>query len=740
MTATAGVGTDLATLDRVQQRVLWLATAIVHHANRVRPNRSGVKVGGHQASSASMVSLMTALWFAHLEAPDRVSVKPHASPVLHAINYLLGRLDRSYLTTLRQFGGLQSYPSRTKDPDPVDYSTGSVGLGATAPIWGALAHRYVAGHFDVPRGGRQIALIGDAELDEGACWEAIADPMVSKLGEVTWVVDLNRQSLDRVVPDIAAGRLASMFEAAGWHCVMVKYGARLARWPSLRARIDAMPNEEYQRLLRADAHELRERLEVDTGGLDDHELLATFRDLGGHDLNALIDAYRQTDAVRDRPSVVFAYTIKGWRLPTEGHPANHSALLSDAQFAELAQQLGTDPEDPWAVFADGTREAEVCAATGRRLRRDPVESVPPPGIPESLGREHRGSESTQQAFGRFWVDLEREAPAVAARAVTVSPDVGTSTNLGGWINKVGVFALGDRIDWFADDTDTLVRWRESDHGQHVELGIAEVNLVGLLGELGATWSRDGQPLLPVGTIYDPFVARALEPWSFGVYAGGQSILVGTPSGVTLGPEGGAHQSVTTPSIGIEQPGCVAWEPAFGRDFEWTFLHALSRLGRDDGTSAYFRLSTRPVDQALAGEARREDVLAGGYRLRPADGARVTIAVMGALVPEALEAAEEIDAEVVCITSADLLFRALQARSGLGEGDPSILERIFPVARPVVTVLDGHPHTLAFLGAVHGVRVACLGVRRFGQSGDIGELYEHHEIDTESIIGAALDLL
>ncbi len=167
-------------------------------------------------------------------------------------------------------------------------------------------------------------------------------------------------------------------------------------------------------------------------------------------------------------------------------------------------------------------------------------------MPADLGREHQGAASTQQAFGRFFVDLDREAPGVAARVVTVSPDVGTSTNLGGWINKQGIWTVGERIDWFADDTDTLVRWRESDHGRHIELGIAEVNLVGLLGELGATWRQDGQPLLPVGTIYDPFVARALEPWSFGIYAGGQSILVGTPSGVTLGPEGGAHQSVITP--------------------------------------------------------------------------------------------------------------------------------------------------------------------------------------------------
>src|SRR4051812_10485774 len=687
-----------------------------------------------------MVSLMTALYFAHLEAPDRVSVKPHASPVLHAINHLLGRLDAKYLTTLREYGGLQSYPSRTKDPDPVDYSTRSVGLGATAPIWGALAHRYVAGHFDVPRGGRQIALIGDAELDEGACWEAIADPMVARLGEVMWVVDLNRQSLDRVVPDIAAGRIAAMFEAAGWHTVMVKYGPRLQRHGALRERIDAMPNEEYQRLLRADARELRERLEVDVSDLDDGELLATFRDLGGHDLGALIDAYRQADAERGRPSVVFAYTLKGWMLPTEGHPANHSALLNPEQYAELAATLGADAQDPWARFADGGPEAELCRSTARRLdRSDAKFSVQPPDVPPDPGREHKGKESTQQAFGRFFVDLVREAPGVAERVVTVSPDVGTSTNLGGWINKAGIWSPGDRIDWFADDTDTLVRWRESDHGRHMELGIAEVNLVGLLGELGATWSRDGQPLLPVGTIYDPFVSRALEPWSFGIYAGGQSILVGTPSGVTLGPEGGAHQSVITPSIGIEQPGCVAWEPAFGQDFEWAFLHALSRLGREDGEAAYFRLSTRPIDQGLQ-NGSREEVLSGGYRLRPADEPAVVVAVMGALVPEAVEAADilraeaGVEAEVVCVTSADLLYRSFQARSGLGEGDPATLDRLFPHEAPVITLLDGHPHTLAFLGD------ACLGVQRFGQSGDLAELYEHHAIDAEAVVGAALDLM
>ena len=750
--------TDLETLQAIERRVLWLATAIVHYANRVRENRSGVKVGGHQASSASMVGLMTALWFSELRADDRVSVKPHASPALHAINYLLGRLEPRYLESLRAFGGLQSYPSRTKDPDPVDYSTGSVGIGATAPIWGAIARRYLDHHrFEAPPMGRQIALLGDAELDEGAVWEAIADPSVAKLGEVLWVVDLNRQSLDRVVPDIAFGRLAGMFEAAGWQCITVKYGRRLedlferAGGRELKRRIDEMPNEEYQRLLRAEPDELRERLPGRgrklaklVGELEDGELRAAFRDLGGHDLGKLIEAYRAVE--HDRPTVIFAYTIKGWSLPIEGHPENHSALLTKEQFAELGAQLGTDPDDPWAAFPSDSPEAELCAAAAAALARDEPVPREPPRVPPALGREHRGRESTQQAFGRFFVDLVHDAPEVAERVVTVSPDVASSTNLGGWINKAEIWSVGERRDWFADDRQTLVHWHETLSGRHIELGIAETNLVGLLGELGVTWSRYGQPLLPIGTIYDPFVGRALEPWSFGMYAGGQSILVGTPSGVSLAPEGGAHQSIVTPSIGIGQPGCTFWEPAFGQDLEWTLLHALSRLGRPDGESAYFRLSTRPIDQGLApAEHRRELALAGGYPLRRARARpRVTLVGMGAVIPEVLEAAAVLgdQTEAICVTSADLLFRAFRARAALGEDESSILDELLPAERaaPMVTVLDGAPNALAFLAAVNGVPLTPLGVTRFGQSGDLEDVYRHHGIDAETVVGAALDLL
>ncbi len=764
--------TALSTLEAVQERVLWLATSIIHHANRVRKTPSGVKVGGHQASSASVVSIMTALWFEYLRPSDRVSVKPHASPVLHAIEYLLGRLDRRYLTTLREMGGLQSYPSRQKDPVAADFSTGSVGIGATATIWSAIAHRYVAGHFDVPRGGRQIALLGDAELDEGACWEAIVDPVTPRLGEVLWIVDLNRQSLDRVVPEIAANRLISMFEAAGWHTVNVKYGRWLEQLferdggEALRRRIDAMDNEEYQRLLRADAAELRERLPGEGRGtralarliseLDDEELLRAIRDLGGHDLVKLRDAFAEADRVSDRPSVAFAYTIKAWRLQTQGHPANHSALLTVEQWERLAHELGADPVDPWATFEPGTPAHDLCEATARRLCREQTAPAPPPPVPKDLGRTHAGRESTQQAFGRFFVDLAHDAPDVARHVVTVSPDVASSTNLGGWINRVGVWQLGERIDWFADDPETLVRWRGSGHGQHVELGIAEGNLVGLLAELGLTWSRDGQPLFPIGTLYDPFVNRALEPWSFSLYAGAQSILVGTPSGVTLAPEGGAHQSIITPSVGVEQPRCVAWEPAFAQDLQWTLLHALSQLGRSDGSSAYFRLTTRPIDQRLARiptdpearERRRALALAGGYPVRiAAQAPAITVVAVGAVVPEAIEAVQElaeggIECDLVCLTSADLIFRALQARRGLGDGEAAILDQLFPPERaaPMVTVLDGHPHTLSFLSGVRCVPVAALGVADFGQSGDVADLYRYFGIDAGTIVGAALDLL
>ena len=759
------MNTDEGLLRQISQRVLWLSTAIVDAANRGRPNSSGVKVGGHQASSASMVDVMVALWFHSLQRDDRVSVKPHASPVLHAVNYLLGDLDPAYLPSLRAKGGLQSYPSRLKDPDTVDFSTGSVGIGATAALWAAMAHRYAASHFDsTPAAGRFVSLLGDAELDEGAIWEAVADPQVASLGELLWVVDLNRQSLDRVVPDIQIERLQGMFAAAGWEVVTLKWGRFVSEvfarpgGEELQRRLEEMPNEEYQRLLRVPSDEVADRLlagqdsaalrEV-VGSLDAGQLATAVRDLGGHDLGLLTETFDSVD--EHRPTVVFAYTIKGRGLATEGHPNNHSALLTEEQMRQLADQTGGDFDDPWALFPDDSPAAALCQERAASLRRTPVRATAPVAVPASLGHPHRKPVSTQAALGRLLADLVRDAPEAAARLVTCSPDVASSTNLGGWINKTGVWSVKERHDWFADDAERLLRWSERETGQHIELGIAEVNLVGLLGELGTTWSRWGERLIPVATLYDPFVARALEPWSYGIYAGGQSILVGTPSGVTLAPEGGAHQSITTPSIGLEQPGCVAWEPAFAQDLEWTFLHAMSQVGVPGGTSSYFRLSTRPLDPALARvpedeallERRRRQAVAGGYRLseHPADRDQVTLVGVGAMMPEVLAAADALAASgvtagVVCLTSPDLVFRSLQDR-----GAGTVVDELFPAhaPAPLVTVLDGHPHTLAFLAGVRGDRTRNLGVTQFGQSSSVADAYALHGIDTASIVDAALTL-
>ncbi|MEU8242984.1 pyruvate dehydrogenase [Actinoplanes missouriensis] len=759
---------DIGVLREIARRVLWLSASIVDAANAGRPNDSGVKVGGHQASSASMVDIMVALWFAELTADDRVSVKPHASPVLHAINYLLGDLDESYLPRLRDKGGLQSYPSRLKDPDTVDFSTGSVGIGATAALWAAMAHRYLASRFPGTRpGGRFVSLLGDAELDEGAIWEAVMDPAVARMGELLWVVDLNRQSLDRVVPDIQIAKLQGMFAAAGWQVVVLKWGRMISRLfelpggEALRARLEAMPNEEYQRMLRAAPAQTAERILADAPHLkpllddiDPAELAAAVRDLGGHDLELLVDTFRGVDP--DRPTVVFAYTVKGRGLPTEGHPNNHSALLTAGQMDALATASGMDRSAPWQPFDADDAAGRLCARRREALRREPVTPTAPVAVPAQLGHPYRKAISTQAALGRLLADLPRDAPEAAARVVTCSPDVASSTNLGGWINKTGVWSAEDRRDWFADDAERVLRWQENSTGQHIELGIAEVNLVSLLGELGATWSRWGERLIPIATLYDPFVSRALEPWSYGIYAGGQSILVGTPSGVTLAPEGGAHQSITTPSIGLEQPGCVAWEPAFAQDLEWCFLHAMSRVGVDGGTSAYFRLSTRPLDPALARvpddpalrERRRRQAVAGGYRISGSAADRVTLVGVGAIMPEVIAAAQAlaghgVDAGVICLTSPDLVFRSLQQRGSRDAGvGGDILGELLPAGRgtPLVTVLDGHPHTLAFLAAARGDRIRCLGVTEFGQSSSLADAYRLHGIDTSAIVDAALTLI
>lgn len=765
--------TDLAVLERIQQRVLWLAVRMVDHANRERP-AGEIKVGGHQASSASMVGIMTALWFGHLSGDDKVAVKPHASPVYHAIKYLTGELDRSYLTRLRELGGLQAYPSRTKDPDVADFSTGSVGLGVVAPLFAAATRRYVEAHFGprTDRPARFIALAGDAELDEGNIWEAIADPALAGLGNVMWVVDVNRQSLDRVVPDQKIKKLMELFDGAGWHVVEAKYGHRLQSaftepgGEALRAHIDAMSNEEYQSLFAVRGTELRDRFlrGADAsvvrllGELPDEEVAPLVQNLGGHDLGLLLESYRACDASPDRPSIVFAYTVKGWGLPIAGDPLNHAALLSAEQIESLRESTGLTVADEWDRFPDGSPEAQRCSAVGGSLNNLPVPPRPALPVPQSVGGPP-GSRpvSTQETFGRLLTRLA-EVPEVAARMVTTSPDVSVSTNLGGWINKMGVFAAAEQPDFLGEGR--MLRWRQAPAGRHVELGISEMNLFLLLHALGLGHDLHGEHLLPIGTVYDPFVCRGLDALVYALYNGSRFVVVGTPAGVTLAPEGGAHQSSITPSIGLELPGLTYAEPAYAQSLDWLLCDALRSLGDSEGTSTYLRLSTRPIDQAplaAAIERRgaddvRADVLAGGHRLCEPDASPdVVIAACGPVMPEVLEAAgllheEGVAALVLDLTSPDLLYRGWRrslrdaARRAVAPGaDHQLARLIEPAERslPIVTVHDAASHHLAWLGSVFGARVVPVGVDEFGQSGSIPELYATFDLLADQIVNAAL---
>jgi pyruvate dehydrogenase E1 component len=782
---------EMEVLDTIAERVHWLAIRMVDAANHDR-RTDGVKVGGHQASSASMVGIMTSLWFNLLEREDKVAVKPHAAPVYHAIKYLTGEIDRSWLPKLRAFGGLQAYPSRTKDPDVADFSTGSVGHGAVAPLFAAATRRYLASRFELGPPGRFISLIGDAELDEGNVWEAIADPALQGLGNVWWVVDLNRQSLDRVVPELRVRRLEQLFAASGWHVVEAKWGRRVEAFFAaeggevLRKRLDDMSNEEYQSIVTGPRGEVRARLLAGSAsalsrtiaGVGEGDLWDLVTDLGGHDQEVLAAAWAACDAEVDRPSVVFAYTMKGWRTPLAGQPLNHAALLASAQIDELREANGLTLETEWDRFDERSEAGRWCRTIGELLNNRPVEPRPRIAVPASVGGQPLSAVSTQEAFGRLLTSLARHEE-LASRVVTLSPDVSISTNLGGWINKVGVYRPEEAPDWFGESQ--RLRWHETPAGQHIELGISEMNLFGMLTQMGLAWEHHGEVLLPVGTLYDPFVCRGLDSLVYGTYNASRFIVVGTPSGATLAPEGGAHQSSVTASIGIELPGLSFAEPAYALALDWLFCDGLARLTLPEGDSLYLRLTTRPIDQApfeaalarLGKEPLREGVLAGGYRLvEPPDELRagsgaplVRLLASGAVMPEVVAAAELLAGEgvaatVIDVTSADRLYRSWQAelraasasarpadlagRTALGRllsgaaGIPTLCAGATePLDAPIVTVHDAASHALAWVGAAVGARTLPLGFDEFGQSGSVADLYGHLGFLSDQIATSAL---
>ena len=761
-------------LTQVEVRLRWLSSWTIHNANHLRESRDGLKVGGHQASCASMTAIMAALYFHALRPNDRVAVKPHAGPVLHAIHYLLGTQSLGQLQRFRGFGGAQSYPSRTKDKIPVDFSTGSVGLGVAVTAFASLVQDFLIGHGHLAEAdaGRMIALMGDAELDEGNIYECLIEGYKHDIRNCWWIVDYNRQSLDHTTADRMFRRFDDIFETCGWRVITLKYGklqkAAFAKSGGERLRewIDACSNADYAALTYQGGAAWRERLLADfgedsgaaalVGGYDDNALAALMTNLGGHDLESLVEAF---EAAQDsRPTLFIAYTIKGYGLPFAGHKDNHAGLMTPTQITGLRSALGIAEGEEWAPYAGlgdnaAARLRSFVESSPIATKRGDLaaERLVVPTLEVPAGDE----QSTQAAFGKVLLSLSKTGGPLVERIVTTSPDVTVSTNLGAWVNQRGLFRRQELKDVFAGaKIPSAQKWRGGEAGHHVELGIAEHNLFLMMAAAGLSGPLFGERLIPIGTVYDPFIARGLDVLNYACYQDARFLLVATPSGVTLGPEGGAHQSINTPLIGMGQPGLTAFEPAFADELaacmEWAFEH----MQADDGGSVYLRLTTRAITQVQRdNEDWRDGALKGGYWLRPpAEGAPLAIAFTGALAPEALAAWAMLKEDIpgvglLNVTSPGLLHKGWMARrasrwTGRPAEDAHVDALLAPLSDSagLVTVIDGSPSALSWLGAVRGQRVSPLGVERFGQTGDLQDLYGLHRLDADAIVDAAADLL
>ena len=772
-------------LSELEKKVLWLASWTIHNANHIRDNVDGLKVGGHQASSASLATIMTALYFDALRPQDRIAVKPHASPIFHAIQYLLGKQTREKLENFRGYKGAQSYPSRTKDIDDVDFSTGSVGLGVAQTLFSSLVQDYVHAHDwakDRPE-GRMIALIGDAELDEGNIFESILDGWKQGLRNCWWIVDYNRQSLDAVVREGLWERYEQLFRNFGWDVVIVKYGSlqqaafREPGGEKLRAWIDACPNQLYSALVFQGGAAWRKRLLDEIGDQgdvtalierrSDDELARLMNNLGGHDLPTLTEAFAKID--HDRPVCFICYTVKGFGLPMAGHKDNHAGLMTPSQMETFRTQNNVRPGHEWDAFEGVTLPAQTLQGFLDKVpfaQRKPQKPAPQLSIPETLPVAIQPSMSTQAGFGALMNEIGKAKDEFASRIVTTSPDVTVSTNLGAWVNRRGLFAHDTVADTFKNERiPSTFAWEFSPKGQHIELGIAETNLFILLSALGLSHAINGERLLPIGTLYDPFIARGLDALNYACYQDARFIVVATPSGITLAPEGGAHQSIAQPLIGMAQDGLASFEPAFVDELAVILRFGLDYIQKhgdgaasernwlrdETGGSIYLRLSTRPVEQPqreMTGDLR-QGIIDGAYWLRkPGPNAEVVVAYTGAIAPEAIEAVglmaeDRRDIGLLAVTSADRLNAGWTAAQRARERGlvhaRSHVERLLddvPAHAGIVTVLDGHPATLSWLGAVHGHRVRGLGVEHFGQTGSLPDLYRHYGIDANAIIAGA----
>ncbi len=855
--------------------------------HRADKEKGDPKVGGHPAASSSALHILGALHMYVKSGFDHMAVKPHASPADHSYNYLLNLFlehDHSKMNAekaeqamhgLRAFSKnsdepvFQSYHSAFDSDHHNFFPSGTVGIPPVNAGYLALAYRYAAEHgYEVPKNAHFWALIGDSEFREGSLYEAMPDFAERELGNLTWIVDYNRQSLDghritnkKIMDGTDDHRIERTATANGWHVVQVRHG-------SLRKKLFKQKNGDlYQKflendiedfelqalLLVKDPKELRkailkyqptgksQQLKTFLSDISDTDLYKSFRDLGGHDLESLIVAMEETKNIKDKPSLIVAHTVKGWGLKNAAAPGNHSSLPSEEEVTALREGQKIAADQLFQQFDPKSHEGQYLKDRGASLYNDMLaqyklkdknkaqflKTFSEAGdFPKSLDINFKMANypHTQWMLGQLTAKLTRIANTdnkqlkptqkeLAASElvlkipsellVSMAPDVGTSTNLNPAMDGK-VFSANKTEDFeiemhVKDSKMPDLVPGEDNSDRFLRFEIAEGNVTSCMGSFGQMRDLLGIPIMPLMTVYDFFVKRAHDQFFYNLYWKSSFILVGTPAGVTLSPEGAQHGWKSDFQI----PNQVTWEPFFCQELDWIFCHALKKhfyFDNEGHTGTFIRGSTRGIDQKeFLGRLKkhksykqninghlltlndqtfenmsdedildrvRSDVLNGGYYLvdyrgyegyEPGDNV-VNIFAMGSLGTEALKASDElltrgIFANVIMVTSPDLLLgnnaheneynhlkQHLSINSNLylrPNANPSQPEVVTMAGRriPIVSVHDGEPGLLDNIGSVIGVRHESLAVRKHSKCGKPSDVYKYHHIDADSVIEA-----
>lgn len=673
---------DFEVLNSIARRAHYLANRMIYTANtRGNVEKGDPKIGGHSSASSSALHILGALHLVMKSGFDWIANKPHASPADHSYNYLMDLLldkDLNKITldqanvamsSLRAFAQnnepvFQSYHS-AYDPDNHNfYPSGTVGIPPVNAGYMALAYKYAERHgFDVPKNAHFWALMGDSEFREGSLAEAIPDFGERQIGNLTWILDFNRQSLDgfRITNQKAFQgnddvRVARMMEANGWHVVHARHGQKrlaLAKRDGGQMFLEifegVLSDYELQVLLllsddkalRGFLLEHQPKLDKFLKGVSADELRLAVHDFGGHDFKTLIDAFEESRRETERPSMVIAHTIKGWNLKMAANPGNHSAIPDEEELKELAAKSKMPADTAFARFDEKSPEGKFLKARGESLYKD----IQAQHALRDRNKEHfaeLGRElgemtdtmdinfkmanfpHTQWMLGQLTAKLTRLANTpldesklkdkqkpltaqekrfklAAEMLISMAPDVGTSTNLnpamdgkiyGPDSNEDEEAKMGVKDKSVPD----LISGEEVSD-RFLRFDIAEGNVMSCVGSFGKIRDTLGIPLLPLMTVYDFFIKRAHDQLFYNLYWRSSFILVGTPSGVTLSPEGAQHGWKSDFQI----PGQITWEPFFVQELDWIFTDAIKRLltyDDYDRNGVVIRGVTRGADQKM----------------------------------------------------------------------------------------------------------------------------------------------